>query len=279
MPRQQKIGLSTLASDWTGNISVVLLAAGEGKRLRPLTKFWPKCLMPIQGRPLLEHWLFALHKVVPLPIFVNTFYLKEIVEVFLDRDALRGLCKVSEESELLGTAGTLRNLYTHLKGKTLLVIHSDNWTDIDLLAFFEFHDKTRAQGTSISMATFEAEYPENCGIVECDINDVLINFHEKITEPPGNRANAAIYLMEPQVIEWIKENPDVSDISVGLIPEFLGDIRCFHHQGFHRDIGTIDQLAAAQGDQSKSIRWRPDEWLNDFRKSEIMHKVKRIIDG
>lgn len=232
--------------------------------------------MPIKGRPILEYWLFTLHDVVPLPIFINTHYLHEHVDQFLSRPLLSNFCKISQEKKLLGTAGTLRNLYSELKDKSLLVVHSDNWSSIQIKRFIEFHKETRSLGHSISMVTFEAEFPEKCGVVTCDEKNVVTGFHEKIKNPPGNTANAAIFLMEPNVLDWILRNPKVKDLSLDLVPKFLGDIRCFHHNGFHRDIGTIDQLIQAQFDDSKSITWKLDDWLENFRKSETVLQVKRL---
>ena len=88
----------------------LLLAAGLGTRLRPLTNVWPKCLMPIQKRPLLEYWLGVLKRTGINSALVNLHHHSEVVEEFLQQSCFRSwVCTVYEE-ELLGTAGTLRNV-------------------------------------------------------------------------------------------------------------------------------------------------------------------------
>ena len=89
-------------------VRALLLAAGLGTRLRPLTDHWPKCLMPIGERPLLEYWLETLWQSGVREVLVNLHYLSTVVEEFLDRPRFQGWVHSVRETELLGTAGTLR---------------------------------------------------------------------------------------------------------------------------------------------------------------------------
>jgi mannose-1-phosphate guanylyltransferase len=90
------------------NLSVLLLAAGVGSRLMPLTNSWPKCLMPIGKKPLLEYWLSIFYKLDINKVMVNLHYQSEIVESFLQRDRFKDWVSSDFEPILLGTAGTLK---------------------------------------------------------------------------------------------------------------------------------------------------------------------------
>ena len=63
-------------------------------------------------------------------------------------------------------------------------------------------------------------------------------FHEKVVEPPGNRANAAVYLLEPEMLQWVAQNHDVNDFSTEVLPNYLGKIATWQNIEIHRDIGT-----------------------------------------
>ena len=117
----------------------------------------------------------------------------------------------------------------------------------------------RPRESVITMMTFDSSRPESCGIVLTDGNGVVQKFFEKVKCPPGNRANGAVYLIEPEVSEWIKDNPDVSDFSRHVLPHFIGRIATWHNHGIHRDIGTPDSLL------SGSARPTPPVLLALFR--------------
>ena len=106
-------------------VSALLLAAGYGTRLMPLTKNWPKCLMPIGKYPLLEYWLSNLYINNIDDVYVNLHSHYEIVEKYLQRNRFASWVKPIFEKELLGTAGTLFNLGKYFSNKTILLIHAD----------------------------------------------------------------------------------------------------------------------------------------------------------
>jgi mannose-1-phosphate guanylyltransferase len=99
----------------------------------------------------------------------------------------------------------------------------------------------------MSMMTFRAATPSECGIVEIDQNNVVQGFHEKIANPPGNLANAAVYLIEPELIEMIRTMKDVTnDLSTQVLPRLLGKIFTWENRQTLIDIGTPERLASAQ---------------------------------
>ena len=115
------------------------------------------------------------------------------------------------------------------------------------------------------MMTFESPTPETCGIVETDADGVVVAFHEKANNPPGNQANGAVYLLEPEILNWIVENPSISDFSTEVLPHFIGSIATWHNQGIHRDIGALPMLKMAQSDPKPTSCWpKKDTWQKKF---------------
>jgi mannose-1-phosphate guanylyltransferase len=251
-----------------------LLAAGEGTRLKPLTDSWPKCLMPINGNPLIEFWISACAELFHKPILVNTKYLADLVGLHLRPRKNEGLVKIIHEETLLGTAGSLRVAGELYKQKGFFVAHADNYSDINLNEFFQFHLQSKEMGIPISMAVFYPNDPTRCGVVLKDKNNIVTKFYEKVKKPPSNLANAALYFFEPEVFEWLRSNPEAKDISVDLIPAFLGRIRCFEHSGVHRDIGTVEDLMAAQAETVAKPLWPRSDWGNPPGLDDIIAEVK-----
>jgi len=155
---------------------------------------------------------------------------------------------VVQEAKLLGTAGTLYANIPVFRGYTVLLVHGDNWCQCDFRAFLEYHQSERPPHCLITMMTFDTKNPESCGIVETDMNGVVERFHEKSRTVPAGKANAAVYLLEPEVIDWLERRPYLSDFSTEVIPEFIGRIATWHNANIHRDIGTLEALRAAQKD-------------------------------
>jgi len=225
---------------------LLLLAAGCGTRLQPYTNSWPKCLMPINGKPLLEYWLDTARELGIANVLVNTHYLADTVQRFLDRPCSKPWVRCVYEPELKGTAGTLRANAQALGDTTVLLVHADNFCQCDFHAFLKFHQTLRPKHCLITMMTFNTKNPSTCGIVEIDGDGVVIGFHEKLQNPPGNLANGAVYLLEPEVLQWISDNPEVTDFSTQVLPHFIGRIATWHNELTHIDIGSIEALREAQ---------------------------------
>ena len=255
-------------------VRALLLAAGLGTRLRPLTHSCPKCLIPIGGRPLLEHWLCTLYRNGITQALVNIHHHRTLVESFLARNQFQGWVYGVYEPQLLGTAGTLRQNREFFENEPVLLIHADNWCQCDFTEFLEFHRNQRPVGTSITMMTFESPTPETCGIVEIDDDGVVLAFHEKSNNPPGNQANGAVYLLEPEILKWILENPSISDFSTEVLPHFIGSIATWHNQGIHRDIGALPILKLAQSDPKPTSCWpETDTWQKKFLSNHIHQQL------
>jgi mannose-1-phosphate guanylyltransferase len=228
-------------------IHAMLLCAGLGTRLRPITLTTPKCLVEIGGIPLLECWLQKLEAIGCNQALVNTHYLAEKVEAFTaTRHKSKMKVKTAYEPELLGTAGTLATNKEFFKQSTVIMIHADNATNTDIAKLLEAH-ANRPKTCVMTMLTFETDRPKRCGIVEIDELGVVKSFHEKVEDPPGNRANGAIYVFEADFIEEVIENrPGSKDFSTEILPMLMNKIYTHHIKDDFLDIGTPESLAQAR---------------------------------
>jgi mannose-1-phosphate guanylyltransferase len=224
----------------------LLLAAGLGTRLRPLTDVLPKCLAPVRGRPLLEYWLDALFRAEAERVVVNVHHHAGLVEAYLAATAWRDRVVVVHEDELLGTGGTILRQAAHFPSGPFLVAHADNLSAFDCRLFMRAH-ALRPPGCAITMMTFATPFPDTCGIVSLDGKGIVREFHEKVRNPPGNLANAAVYVIEHEVVEFIRSlGRQFVDFSTEVIPHFLGRMFTYRNTSYHEDIGTLDRWRRAQ---------------------------------
>ncbi len=237
-------------------MKAILLAAGVGSRLRPLTDRVPKCLVPIAGRPLLDHWLAACERHGIDDVLVNTHHHTEAVREFV-KSSRRGVrVRLVHEESLLGTAGTLRANWEFVAGQDVfLLAHADNYTDLDLGRFLASLRAARRPGTVLGMALFRTPTPKTCGIVKLDASNHVVEFHEKVENPPGDLANGAIYLGTRALGGFL--GPGVSDFSTQVIPRLLGRIHGYEIEGFLADIGTPEQYEAWRDGVPPALARRP----------------------
>jgi mannose-1-phosphate guanylyltransferase len=226
-------------------LKALLLAAGLGTRLRPITDSLPKCLVPIHGKPLLEYWLRMLSEGGVRPILVNLHYFADKVRAYIETSEFRRHVFTVYEEKLLGTAGTLYRNRAFFGREPMMLIHADNLSRFDVRAFIDRHEK-RPPGCAITMMTFRTTAPESCGIVALDERGVVTAFHEKVSNPPGTIANGAVYILEPSIFDFLEGlGKETIDFSTEVIPHYLGKIFTFHNSVYHRDIGTMESLKQA----------------------------------
>jgi mannose-1-phosphate guanylyltransferase len=228
----------------------LLLSAGLGTRLRPLTESIPKCLVPINGKPLMEYWLDMLCKEEITPVMVNLHYLAQKVRVYLQTSPYNQCITSVYEKILLGTGGTLLHNRCFFDKEPILMAHGDNLSSFDIKDFVSAHD-ARPRHCEITMMTFETDTPQSCGIVELDRDNVVSAFHEKVETPPGKLANGAVYIIEPTIFDFLESlGKAVIDFSTEVLPHYVGRINTFHNDRYHRDIGTMESYLKAQTDFS-----------------------------
>ncbi len=220
-----------------------LLAAGVGSRLRPVTDTVPKCMVPIDGRPMLGIWLDALDSAGVDEVLVNLHYLPHVVRQYLGERAGPPIVRTVFEPELLGSAGTLAaNRAWAGTDDMFLACYADNLTDYDLRSLIQAH---KEHGAVATLTVFHSERPSSGGVVELDGSGTVTGFTEKPGNPVSDLINAGMYAFHPGVLDEIG-GPPPRDIGYHLLPRLVGRARAVPVDGYFRDIGTVAAYQRAQ---------------------------------
>lgn len=231
-------------------MKAIVLAAGLGTRLRPLTEDRPKCMLPVDGRPLMAYTLELLIRHKMSDVFVNLYWHPDLIEEYFgDGEAFGLRIHYLREEELSGTAGPLRKLADELAGERFLLLYGDNLTDLDLSELVRFHDRTGAELTVALHREDQADLLSKSAVDTSDGGRVL-HFVEKPapTDLFSLWASAGIYVIEPSVIRMIPEGVPY-DIGHDVIPALLRQgRRVFGYKAdfYLVDIGTPQGYARAQ---------------------------------
>ncbi|MBK8523007.1 MAG: nucleotidyltransferase family protein [Betaproteobacteria bacterium] len=227
----------------------LLLAAGIGSRLAPLTEALPKCLAPINGVPLLAYWLDALTACGIERFLINTHHLADAVADYVRRSPWADCVDLVHEAELRGTGGTLRANRGWWQDDGLVLVHADNLCHCDFAAFIAAH-RQRPADILATMMTFDTPDPQSCGIVLTGPDHRLTAFHEKEADLPGCRASAAVFILAPEFAALLDtfDACTAIDFSRDLIPQHLTRFQAWHNAQFHSDIGTPAAFLQAQLD-------------------------------
>lgn len=224
-------------------MKALLLCAGLGTRLQPITLNTPKCLVPIGGRPLLAIWLDSFRRHGVNEVLINVHHLAGKVAGFLHGWEGPPEVSVTYEPELLGSAGTLAANWDFVSGEeAFLVCNGDNLTDIDLTGLIRSHQRT---SNLVTMAVFRADRPGECGVVELDQNGAVLSYEEKPAAPRSNLANGGVYVMSREVRSKLPEKKP-ADIGYDLLPRCADQLGGWFWKGLLLDIGTPDAYARAQ---------------------------------
>ena len=222
----------------------LLLAAGLGTRLDPLTRYLPKCLMPLHGRPLLDHWLEKLSRLGVNEFVINTHHHADLVADYVRASRFSDAVTLAHEPELLGTSETIRLHAEFLSVGDSLVLHADNFCEDDLSGLIAAH-QSRPADCILTMLTFRASDPSSCGIVETDGRGVMTALHHKISSPPSDRANAATYVFTPELVDLVVRDAEVFDFSAETLPKLVGKAMTGHTNLPFTDIGTVSEYLRA----------------------------------
>ncbi|MER2492207.1 nucleotidyltransferase family protein [Catenovulum sediminis] len=239
--------------------TAILLAAGLGTRLKPLTNSVPKCLAPINGTPLLYYWIDNLVRMGVKRIFINTHYFVAQVVKAVQQHPERNIIELVYEDKLLGTAGTVRNILNKyaIDSPNVFIAHADNLCFCNWFNFLDYHANRKAN-IEVTMMAFQTDTPSSCGILEVDEENQLLAFHEKVENPPGNLANGAVYIFSDKALKAFRISKiELPDISLDIIPSLLGAIQVWENTVYLRDIGTPISYQQAQSDVLKYIDSKP----------------------
>lgn len=226
---------------------VLLMAAGLGTRLRPLTDDLPKCLVPVAGRPLLDFWQasFLRHGITDVLINVHAHPQQVRDWVACRNDEGPVHWQTTEEPVLLGSAGTLRANLTRMEdARDFVVLYADNLSEVDLGELARVH---RARDAQFTMGLFETPYPSACGIATLTENGIISAFEEKPKHPDTDLANAGVYMIRSGTLSDLLGEDDF-DIGHDLLPRMVGRMHGWIIKGYHRDVGTLEALTEIEAD-------------------------------
>lgn len=237
----------------------MILAAGEGTRLRPLTLETPKVLLPIGGRPLIELQLSWLKHHGVQEVAINLYHLGDKIKDYLGNGSRFWVeISYSPEEKLLGTAGGVKRM-EHFFDDTFVVFYGDVLTNFDLQAMVKFHQEKKAIAT---LAIFEASNPGEVGVVRMNSERKILSFVEKPRSPvrspespaPSPQsailASGGVYVLEKEVLNYIPAH-NFSDFAYDIFSKLVElNLPIYGYvlkpQDYLIDIGTIEKYRKAQ---------------------------------
>jgi mannose-1-phosphate guanylyltransferase len=236
----------------------MVLAAGLGTRLRPITYEMPKPMVPVLNRPVMEHILRLLARHGFTETIANLHWFPDLIEgYFGDGDELGVRLSYSREEQLLGTSGGVRNAAGFL-GDSFLVISGDALTDLDLTAMREFHESHDGIAT---LATKRVEDTSQFGVAITGADGRIQGFQEKPApaEALSDLANCGIYMLRSEIFDFFPEPgaskaagpgdpPGFADWAMDVFPRLLeGDVPFYSHEvdAYWDDIGNLEELRAS----------------------------------
>ncbi|MEX2105740.1 MAG: NDP-sugar synthase [Solirubrobacterales bacterium] len=239
----------------------MVLAAGLGTRLRPITYEMPKPMVPVLNRPVMEHIVRLLARHGFEETIANLHWFPELIQDhFGDGSAFGVELTYSHEQELLGTSGGVRNAAEFL-GDSFLVISGDALTDIDLAAMREFHDSHDGIAT---LATKRVHDTSQFGVAITGADGRIQGFQEKPkpAEALSDLANCGIYMFRSEIFDFFPapgtskaagpDDPDgFADWAMDVFPRLLeGDVPFYSHEihAYWNDIGNLEELRAGNLD-------------------------------
>src|SRR3989344_3158069 len=229
-------------------MKALILCAGRGERLKPLTDTIPKPMVPINNKPLLEYSILLCKKHGITEIAINTSYLPEKIKEYFGNGEKFGVnINYSYEPELLGTSGALNNFLKFLD-ETFLVFYGDAITDINVTEMLNYHKNKKSLAT-LALRKKPKEN-ETQSLIFADNNLKLTKFIEKPNEEQVQELakdykliNSGIYILEPQVLKYIPEG--FSDFAYDIFPKLIEqgkEVHAFLMDNYYfREIGKIDK--------------------------------------
>lgn len=228
----------------TKNLKAMVMAAGMGSRLEPITLRFPKPLIPVMNRPLMDIILSQLHSIGVNEVISNTYYLADQI---IDRYKTNNLgvkFNYIKETALSGTAGGMKKCQFFFdEGEDFIVMSGDVLTTADVKEGVEIHKKSGAIAT-IGVKQVPHELVSHFGVVVTDKNGYITEFQEKppLEEAKSNLINTGIYIFNYKIFDYIPENT-FYDFAKNVFPKLLaqGQINTFEIKEYWNDIGTISQ--------------------------------------
>jgi mannose-1-phosphate guanylyltransferase/phosphomannomutase len=231
-------------------MKAVVMAGGEGSRLRPLTINRPKPMVPIVNQPVMQHVLDLLKRHGITEVVMTVQYLASVIQDYFGDGSQLGMnISYSIEEVPLGTAGSVKNAQDQLKDDAFIVISGDALTDFDLSEIIGFHRSKRAKAT---LTLYHVPNPLEYGVVIVDDQGRIRQFLEK----PGwgevfsDTVNTGIYVLEPSIFDYYEGGKPV-DFSQDVFPQLLASNDALYGyvaSGYWCDVGNIPEFLRANHD-------------------------------
>ncbi len=233
----------------------MILAAGLGTRLRPLTDTLPKPLLPIAGRPLIAWNLLLLRRYGVTEVMINLHHLGHLIEQALGDGSAFGMrIAYSKEPAILGTGGGLKQAEPFFGGEPFFVLNGDTLFDMDLGGMAAAHRQNRAVAT---MALRTDPDPDRWGAVELDAMHHVIRINGRGKNPEGRirkQMFAGVHLMHPRLLADVPAGRESSIIEAYVRAIEAGEtVAGCELSGYWSDIGTPERYAQAQRDAETGL--------------------------
>ncbi|MBC7765339.1 MAG: NTP transferase domain-containing protein, partial [Hyphomonadaceae bacterium] len=246
-------------------MKAIIMAGGEGTRLRPLTCGQPKPMVPVMNRPVMEHIINLLKQHNILDIGVTLQYCPEaIINYFGDGERFGVHLRYYTEEQPLGTAGSVKNAEDMLD-ETFIVISGDALTDLDITTAIDFHRQKQSQAT---LVLTRVPMPLEYGVVMTDSTGKIVRFFEKPqwNEVFSDTVNTGIYILEPSVLQQYEKNKNF-DFGKDVFPNLLAQnapMFGYVSADYWCDIGDLDAYMQCHCDildKKVGIRFHANEVL------------------
>jgi len=222
-----------------------LLAAGKGTRLRPMTDRLPKCLIPINGKPLLYYWFILCRRYGISDVLINLHHFGDMINEYVGKNEFNLNITLAYEETLLGSAGTVKANSDFIRDeKDFLILYADNFTNVNLKTLLDFH---RSRNAILTMGLFKTDTPRAGGIAEVDETGLITSFVEKPEFPRSDLANAGIFVATPHILQHFPSK-DFIDLGYDVLPQLVGKMYGYRINEYLLDIGTLKNYERAQSD-------------------------------
>jgi len=233
-----------------------LLAAGVGTRLKPLTDRIPKCLVPVNGEPMLSIWIQLCEELGIREVLINTHHLANQVEAWAARQVHSPVrIRLVYEAKLLGTAGTVAANRDFLgDDEEFFVFQADTLVHVDFYPIRSFH---QSHTGPLTVALFHSPCPWTSGVALVDGRNRITDFEEKPAHPKSDLANAGVYIARQELLRYLPAR-GYADFAEDIFPRLVGEMRGFVIDGQIFDVGTPEHYEEAEREwpliSSKPIR-------------------------
>ncbi len=240
-------------------MKAVILCAGKGERLRPLTNSIPKPMIPIDNKPILEYLILLCRRHGIKDIFISTSYLPEIIKNYFGDGSKWGvkiIYSVENEENLPGTSGAL-NKFKQFLNETFFVIYGDNLTNLNLSKMLDFHRSKKSIGTIFVYKEQLTDATSTPAIVAVKTDGEIFDLIERPKESDKKRLekitpnqkymNSGIYVLESEILNFIPKN-QISDFMLDIFPQVMKQKKlfAFRDNPYIREVGIFLRLNKAK---------------------------------